>query len=170
MTTETYLFVPEGKGLKQGFVLKDGSGNIVYEAKMTKMALLGAMTFEFTNHLIGKNETHKVGHTLTTETSDGVGDVFSTHSCFKMDGKNIWDLLHEQGIQIANRLAGGKIGMAYEVSLKGQPMATLTSTTPGGKSMLTSKYCYDITTEAENLDLAFLVAFAIARTDQAFYS
>ena len=170
MATETYLFQPAGKGLKQGFLMSDSSGNPVYEAKMEKMALLGAMQFEFINHLTGKTEAHKVGHTVTTETSGAISDIFSTNSRFKLDGQNIWDLLHEKGIRIANRLAGGKLGMTYDVSLKGQPLATLTSTTPGGKSLLTSKYCYDVTTEPENIDLAFLVAFAIARTDQTLYS
>ena len=60
--------------------------------------------------------------------------------------------------------------MTYSVTRKGQPLATLVSTTPGGKSLITRAHCYNVTVEEENLDMAFLVTFAIARTDQTFYS
>ena len=60
--------------------------------------------------------------------------------------------------------------MTYHVTLKGRPLATLISTTPKGKSIVTSGYFYNVTAEKEDLDLAFLVTFAIARTDQTFYS
>ena len=38
------------------------------------------------------------------------------------------------------------------------------------ESLITSSSCYNVTTEEKDLDLAFLVTFAIARTDQVFYS
>ena len=168
---KTYLYQPDKKVFKQGAVLTDESGAVVYEAQMVKQALLGPMQFEFINHLTQGKISHKVGHTVTTETSTGgFTDFFSTKSRFKLDGKNIWDALHEEGIRIASRPSGGKLGMTYDVTLKGQPLATLSSATPGGKSLITSPHCYQVTAEEENLDLAFLVTFAIARTDQIFYS
>ncbi len=171
MATKTYLFQPEKKVLKQGFFLTDENETVVYEAKMLKQPLFGAMEFEFTNNLTGKSESHKVGKTVTTETQNGgIADFFSTKSRFKLDGKNIWDYLHEAGIRIDSHVSGNKLGMTYNVTLKGQPLATLASTTPKGKSIVTSAFFYDVTTEPENLDLAFLVTFAIARTDQTFYS
>ena len=48
---------------------------------------------------------------------------------------------------------GGKLGMSYEVTLKGRHLADLASTTPGGKSLITSAHCYEVTTEEEDLDL-----------------
>lgn len=171
MAVKTYLFQPEKKILKQGHLLTDESGNTVYEAKMLTQPLIGAMQFEFINHLTGKTESHKVGKTLTTETStNGMTDIFSTKSRFKFDGQNIWDYLHDAGIRIDSALSGNKLGMTYHVTLKGQPLATLSTSTPKGKSFITSAHVYDVTTDESNLDLAFLVTFAIARTDQAFYS
>ena len=170
MAAKTYLFLPEGKMMKQGYVLKDDAGNAVCEAKVLKQPLFGAAVIEFVNHLTGKSEEHKVGHTVTTETSGGMGEVLSTKSRFKFDGENIWDFLHGKGIRIDSNFSGNKLGMTYTVTLKGQPFATLASTTPGGKSLLTSSHCYDVTAEEDDLDLAFVVAFAIARTDQTFYS
>lgn len=171
MAVKTYLYQPEKKISKQGSVLTDENGNTVYEAKMLKNSLLGGMQFEFVNHLSGKTVQHKVGHTLTTESeTNGFTNILATKSRFKLDGKNVWDVLHEEGIRIDSKLSGGKIGMTYHVSLKGQPLATLETTTPGGKSILTSAHCYNVTVDEEKLDLAFLVTFAIARTDQTFYS
>ena len=168
---KTYLYQPDKKIMKQGAVLTDESGNAVYEAKMLKNALIGGMQFEFVNHLTNQTSAHKVGHTLTSEsTTNGGIDVTSRNSRFKFDGKNIWDFLHEQGVRIESGFSGGKLGMTYTVTLKGQPLATLASTTPGGKSLITSPSCYNVTAEEKDLDLAFLVTFAIARTDQVFYS
>ena len=171
MATKTYLFQPEKKVLKQGFFMTDENESTVYEAKMLTQPLIGAMQFEFVNHLTNQTIPHKVGKTSTTETSTGgFTDFFSTKSRFKLDGKNIWDYLHEEGIRIQSSLSGGKLGMTYDVTLKGQPLATIASTTLKGKSMITSRYVYDVTAEEKDLDLAFLVTFSIARTDQTFYS
>lgn len=166
-----YLFQPEKKVLKQGSVMTDEGGNVVYEAKMLKQPLFGAMEFEFVNHVTGKTEAHKVGKTVTVETStNGFTNPLATKSRFKLDGQNIWDALHETGIRIDSNFSGNKLGMTYTVTLKGQPFATVATSTPGGKSLITSQHVYDVTTDAEDLDLVFLVTFAIARTDQVFYS
>jgi len=164
---KTYKFEQERKFLKAGYFMKDDSGNMIYEAKMLTQPLIGASEFEFINHLSGKTTSHKVGKTLTTETNGG----FSTSSKFKFDGKNIWDYLHEEGIRIDSSLAKGKIGMSYTVTLKGQPMATVATSTPNGKSPVTVGNCFDVTVEDDkDLDLAFLVTFASARTEQTFLS
>ena len=171
MSVKTYLFQPEKKIMKQGFFMTDDNENVIYEAKMLKQPLIGAMQFEFVNHLTGKTTPHSVSKTVTTETStNGFTDIFSTKSRFKLDGKNIWDHLHEIGIRINSSVSDRKLGMHYEVTLQGEHLATLSSTTPKGKSFLSSPFFYDVTTEEGSLDMAFLVAFAIARTDQTFYN
>ena len=171
MAAKTYLFQPEKKILKQGSVLTDEDGNVVYEAKMLKMPLIGAMDFDFINHVSGKTVSHKVTKTITTESStNGITSFFSTKSRFKLDGVNVWDALHEEGIRIDSAFSGNKLGMTYTVTLKGQPLATIATSTPGGKSFITTQHVYSVTAEEADLDLAFLVTFAIARTDQAFYS
>ncbi len=170
METKTYFFRPEKKILKQGFYMEDENNNIVYEAKMIKQSLFSAMQFQFINHLSNKIEEHKVGHTVTTEQS-GIFEMFSTKSYFKYDGKNIWDYLHEIGIRIDSHLSNDKIGMTYNVTLEGKEMATISTASPNnGKMIITSAYCYNVTTSTSNIDLAFLVTFAIARTDQTFYN
>ena len=170
MSTKTYLFQPDKKFMKQGFFMTDENENVVYEAKVLKQSLIGAIHFEFTNNLTKKTEEHKVGHTVTTSTSVFGMDALSSRSRFKFDGKDIWDYLHEIGVRIDSGFSNGKLGMTYNVSLKGVQIATMKSTTPKGKSILTNPYYYDVTTEEENLDLAFLAAFAFARTpEQAFH-
>ena len=169
MADHTYFFQPEKKILKQGFFMTDEDKNIVYEAKMLKQPILGAMEFEFVNHITGQSGVHKVSHTVTTETS-GLFEFFSIKSSFKYDGENIWDYLHGQGIRIDSSIAGDRIGMSYRISLKGKDMAEIATASPdGGNGLITGASWLKVTAAEEDIDLAFLTAFSIARTDQSFY-
>ncbi len=166
-----YLLKPVLKTVKQSFYLEDESGNTVYEGKMMKFSLFGASPFEFVNHLSGKTEEHKVGKTVTTEQGGGgLVTALSKRSSFKFDGKKIWDYLHDLGIRIDSKIAGGKLGMSYDVSFKGQPLANIATSSPKGKSIITTNLYYDVVCEEKDLDLVFLVAFSIAKTEQTFYN
>lgn len=169
MDKKTYFFRPVQKGLKQNYVLEDESKQPVCEATVLKQALLGPMTYEFTNHAGGKSETHRIGHTVTTEQTGLLG-AFSAKSRFKYDGENIWDYLHGQGIRIQTQLAGNRLGMCYDVTWKGRELARLaTAPANGGSGFLTSATHFTLCCAEEDLDLAFLTAFAIARTEQLSY-
>ena len=142
-----YLLKPKLNTIKQAFFLEDESGNTIYEGKMTKFSLFGASPFEFINHITNKVEEHKVGKTVTIE--QGGNDLISfmsKRSYFKYDDKKIWDYLHDLGV------------------------ATIASSSPKGKSFITTDMYYDVICEEKDLDLVFLVAFSIARTEQTFYN
>ena len=165
-----YLLKPKTGTMKQAFFLENENGNVVYEGKMTKFSLFGASPFEFINHVTNKSEEHKVGKTVTIE--QGGNDLISfmsKRSYFKYDDKKIWDYLHDLGIRIDSKVSTSKIGMTYEVSFEGKPLATISSSSPKGKSIITTDMYYDVTCEEKDLDLAFLVAFSIAKTEQTFY-
>ena len=165
-----YLLKPKTATMKQAFFLEDENGNVVYEGKMTKFSLFGASPFEFVNHVTNKSEEHKVGKTVTIE--QGGNDLISfmsKRSYFKYDDKKIWDYLHDLGIRIDSKLSTSKIGMTYEVSFEGKPLATIASSSLKGKSIITTDMYYDVICEEKDLDLAFLVAFSIAKTEQTFY-
>ena len=166
-----YLLKPVLKTAKQAFYLEDENGNTVYEGKMTKFSLLGASPFEFVNHVTGKMEEHKVGKTVTVEQGNGgLLSMLSKRSYFKYDGQKIWDYLHDQGIRIDSGISGKKLGMSYDVTFKGAPLATIANSSPKGKSIFTTDLNYDVTCEEADLDLVFLVAFSIAKTEQTIYS
>ena len=169
---DTYYFHPDGNGLKQGFLMEDGNDTLVYEAKCLKMSLFGPALFEFTNHRTGRSEEHKIGHTITTEHSGPLTvEILSTKSHFKFDGRKIWDYLHVQGVRIDSHLSGGSLGMTYRVSLRGTEIATIaTASGKNSKFPLTTRYAQHVTCEESDLDLVFLTAFAIARTEQTFYN
>ena len=165
-----YLLKPKTGTIKQAFFLEDENGNVVYEGKMTKFSLFGASPFKFINHVTNKSEEHKVGKTVTIE--QGGNDLISfmsKRSYFKFDDKKIWDYLHDLGIRIDSKVSTNKIGMTYEVSFEGKPLATIASSSLKGKSIITTDMYYDVTCEEKDLDLAFLVAFSIAKTEQTFY-
>lgn len=165
-----YLLKPKLATIKQAFFLEDENGNVVYEGKMTKFSLFGASPFELVNYITNKTEEHKIGKTITVE--QGNNDLISfvsKRSYFKYDGKKIWDYLHDLGIRIDSKLSTGKIGMTYDVSFEGKSLATIASSSPKGKSFITTDLYYDVTCEEKDLDLVFLVAFSIAKTEQTFY-
>lgn len=167
-----YSLKPKLGTVKQAFFLEDESSNIVYEGKMTKFKLLGASPFEFINHITNKTEEHNVGKTVTIEqnNSNGIVDFLSKRSYFKYDGVKIWDYLHDKGIRIDSSLSGDKIGMTYNVTFEGKELATIKTSSPKGKSLVTTDLYYDIICEEKDLDLVFLVAFSIAKTEQTFYN
>lgn len=166
-----YLLKPKLNTIKQSFFLEDENSNIVYEGKMTKFSLFKASPFEFINHITNNREEHKIGKTVTIE--QGGNDLvsfMSKKSYFKYDGKNIWDYLHGLGIRIDSKPSGNKIGMTYDISFEGKPLATVASSSPKGKSFITTDLYYDVICEEKDLDLVFLVALSIAKTDQVFYN
>ena len=166
-----YMFKPVLKTAKQAFYLEDENGNSVYEGKMTKFSLLGPSPFEFVNHVTGKTEEHKVGKTVTVEQGNGgLLSMLSKRSYFKYDGQKIWDYLHDQGIRIESGVSGTKLGMSYDVTFKGAPLCTIANSSPKGKSIFTTDLYYDVICEEKDLDLVFLVAFSIAKTDQTIYN
>lgn len=165
-----YLLKPQLKTIKQSFILEDENGSAVYEGRMTKFRLFGAAPYAFVNHVSNKKEEHKVGKTVTTEQGDGLMSLLSKKSYFKYDGKKIWDHLHDLGVRIESGTASGKLGMSYNVTLKGRPVAVITTSSPKGKSFITTDLYYDVVCEENDLDIAFLVAFSIAKTDQTFYN
>lgn len=167
-----YFLKPKLGTIKQAFFLEDEEGKLVYEGKMEKFKLLGASPFEFINHITNKTEEHNIGKTVTIEqnTGGGIVDFLSTRSYFKYDGAKIWDYLHDKGIRIDSSLSGDKIGMTYNVTFEGKDLATVKTSSPKGKSLITTDMYYDVACEEKDLDLVFLVAFSIAKTEQTFYN
>ena len=97
-------------------------------------------------------------------------DFLSKRSYFKYDGVKIWDFLHDKGIRINSKLSDGKLGMTYNITCEGKDLATIATSSPKGKSFITTDVYYDVTCEEKDLDLVFLVAFSIAKTEQTFYN
>ena len=169
MASKKYLLKPVTGTIKEGFTLVDEDNNLVYEGRMTKFSLFGAAPYQFINHLTNKSEEHKVGKTITAEES-GLAGMFSVSSSFKYDGEKIWYYLHDKGIRINSTTSNSKIGMNYEVSFEGKEIATISSSSPKGKSFITTDMFYDVICDEKDLDIVFLVAFSIAKTNQVFYN
>ena len=174
-------FQPDYVITKPGFAVEDENREPVYEFKMTKLNLLGNDTFEFINHLENTSVTHEVGKVTTISNGDsGILSGLTTSSSFKLDGVDIWDYLHDQGIRISTLAFDGRIGFTYNVSQNGYDIGTIETSSKYvheedaaqhsilGK--LDSVYgCYRIRTNEEDVDLLLLVVFAIARTEQMAY-
>ena len=167
-----YYFRFDGNSLKPGYIIEDGMRNVIFEGKMTKNALIGERTFEFTDHASGSVTSHEVGHTVT-ETFNN--EFFSVSSWFKFDGKNIWDVLHERGLRMVTDLRSMFPSFVYDVSLEGRPFAHIETCSiyvheedelshkiviPAGKMY------YRFWTGSSDFELLFLTIFAISETEQ----
>ena len=164
-----YLLKPVLGTIKEGFTLVDENDTLIYKGQMTKFSLFTAAPYSFTNYITNKTEEHKIGKTVTA-TESGIGEMFSTSSSFKYDGEKIWDYLHNKGIRINSTISTDKLGMTYEISFEGNMIATIKTSSPKGKSFVTTGMYYDVICCEKDLDLVFLVAFSIAKTEQTFYN
>lgn len=168
-----YYVAFDGKGLAPGYIVDDEDRDLVFEAPMTKQALVGARTFTFTNHKTGEVTDHQVGHT-TTETFNN--EWFSMRSTFKFDGKDIWDYLHEQGVRIKTDLTSILPKQRYTISINGKFAALVESSSQyvheedeaqHAIAIPFGRYYYRIWTNETDIELIFLTVFAISETEQA---
>ena len=164
-------FLFDGHALKPGYLIEDGDRKVLFEGEMLKNALVGARVFEFRNRVSGLTEEHQVGHAVTQTYNDG---LFSVKSSFKVDGKNIWDLLHDRGVRISTDLFARFPNVAYDVIRNGAPFARIEScgvhvheedaaahtlNVPSGRH-------YRCWTSSDDLETLFLTVFAFAETEQ----
>ena len=169
-----YYFRFDGNSLKPGYLIEDAERRVLFEGKMLKNALVGARTFEFRDHTTGSVKEHEVGHTTTSGYSN---EFFSVRSWFKVDGKNIWDLLHERGIRMQTDLRTQFPRIAYDVTRSGGAFARIESTSvhvheedeaqhklaiPAGRMY------YRFWTASRDFESLFLTMFAVSETEQAF--
>ena len=167
-----YYFRLDGKPTKPGFVIEDAARNVLYEGKMLKNSLVGARSYEFTDHRTGYTQQHEVGHVMTTSYND---EFFSVKSWFKFDGEKIWDLLHKQGFRMSTSLYSKFPNLTYEVTKNGSAFARIEScskyvheeeeaqhklTIPVG-----SMY-YRFWTASDDLESLFMIMFALSECEQ----
>lgn len=165
-----YLLKPKTGTAKERYFLEDENNNTIYEAGMLKFKLFGAAPYEFKNYKTGNVEEHSVGKVVTVEQGGNDWISFmSKRSYYKYDGVKIWDFLHDKGVRIDSKPSSDKVGMTYVISFEGKEIATIASSTPNGKSFITTDMYFDVTCDDKDLDLVFLVAFSIARTNQVMY-
>ena len=168
-----YYFRFDGHSLKPGYILEDADRKALFEGKMTKQALIGARTYDFENHFTGSVTAHEIGHTVMQTYND---EFFSAKSWFKIDGKNVWDLIHERGVRLSTDLHSRFPYLIYNVAKDGLPFARIESSSvyvheeddaEHKVKIPTGRMYYRIWTNSSDFDLLFLVTFAISETEQA---
>jgi len=170
-TEKQYYFQFDKKFPNQGHYLDDANYNKIYEAIMTKFNLALPFEFDFVNHITGVTTHHEVGHTVTTATNS----IGSTSSYLDFDGMNIWDYLHEQGIRIHADILDPLMNINYYITLHGQQIGVIRTagTNPHAESGLSAKIIargyFRIRTKDEYLDLMFLTALGLARSEQTLF-
>ncbi len=170
---EVYFLTDQGTA-KGTCHLEDGDRNLLYEALCDKFSLVGDSLYTFVDYEHDTRKHHSVGKTLT-QSSNGLF-ALDNHSSFPLDGKDIWKALHENGVRIETGLDGLK--WAYTLYRDEEQIARIVSTNhkvheedEGGiLSKMPFPGFFRIWTREENLDVVFLTAFAIGRTDMMLYN
>ena len=170
-----YYVSHDGNTLKPGYIVEDGARKVIFEAPMTKQAMVGDRVFTFTDHTTGRSVEHRVGHTVTSGFSD---EMFSTTSSFKFDGQNVWDVIHSRGVRISTDLFSGlPKKVTYTLSRGGRFFATVET---AGKyvheedaeahavNIPVGRYYYRVWTRESDWETLFLTIFAISETEQPF--
>lgn len=166
-----YYFRWDGISLKPGYLIEDADRNVLFEGKMLKNALVGARTFQFTDHTTGMVKEHDVGHTTTQTWND---EMFSAKSWFKFDGENIWDLIHGRGVRLITDLRSKFPNITYNAAKDGAAFARIESTgqyvheddAAQHKLNIPNGMFYRIWTDSKDMETLFLTAFALAETNQ----
>ncbi|MBQ2517311.1 MAG: DUF3592 domain-containing protein [Clostridia bacterium] len=164
----------DGNTFKPGYLIEDADRNPLYEGKMLKNAMVGARTFEFTDHRTGSSQEHDVGHVGTQSFN---GEAFSAKSSFKFDGENVWDAIHGRGIRIGTDIRSKFPYFIYNISKNGAPYARVESTgqyvhedeaAQHSVVIPTGHMFYRIWTAENDLADIFLTTFAISECEQTF--
>ena len=189
METQQSLFEasrPTGKEKKLYFLtdlgtakgtahIEDENRQVVYEAACTKFSLVADSEYDFIDHRSGSHKTHLIGKTVTSS-SDAFW-VLDNHSIFSIDGKDIWKVLHENGIRIETGME--KLKWNYNIFRGDVLIAEAVNTNKlvheedaeakGALAAVPFPGFFRIRAFDENLDAIFLVLFAIGRTDMMIY-
>lgn len=164
-----YYFHYDKSFFKQGHVMEDSNRQVIYEGAIKAFKVIGDFEMDFINHISGRTETHFIGHTITTETSDII-----TSSGFNYDGKNIWEYLKERGVNIDFNIDRLMTGMTYDITLNGIPFAKFVSSGANlyGEEKqglakvanLSAPGLFRIYSYTDDLDLLFLIGVAFTRS------
>lgn len=155
--------------------IEDAERRVLYEALCPGFSLFADSRYEFVDRELNRRTTHFIGKTVTS--SSGAPWAIDSHSTFTVDGKDVWDVLHENGVRIRTGLDG--IRWAYTVYRNDAVIAQVTGANKlvheedaeakGAIAQIPFPGFFRITTCEENLDVIFLVLFAIGRTDMRLY-
>lgn len=168
-----YYFSFDGHSLKPGYTVEDKNRDVLFEGKMIKQAIVGARTYEFTNHITGVSVAHEVGHTVEQSYNN---EFFSAKSWFKFNGKNVWDVIHEKGIRLSTNLHSKFPYCIYNVMKNGEVLARVETCSvyvheedeaQHKIKIPTGNMYYRFWTASNDLDSLFLTIFAISETEQA---
>ncbi len=182
-------FVTDLGTIKGTCHIEDADRKILYEAVSTKFSLLADSEMEFVDHILNHRTPHLVGKVVTSihentnrhmwgPNIDIFGNIQPDYSTFDFDGREIWGLLYENGIEIKTNLIS-LTGITYTIYRDGKEIAQAVNSSKfvheedAEKRKIRSKIpnsgFFRITTKEKNLDAIFLALFAISRTHAMHY-
>lgn len=171
-------FVTDLGTIKGTCHIEDVDRKILYEAVSTKFSLLADSEMEFVDHTLNRRTPHLVGKVVTRNMRgsniDILGNIQPDYSTFDFDGREIWGLLHENGIEIKTNLISLIKWTSYAIYRDGKEIAQAVNSSKFVHeedaekkkiwSQIPNNGFFRITTKEKNLDAIFLTLFSISRT------
>ena len=119
-----YYFHWDQASMKPGYILEDADRNVLFEGKTVKNSVM-KRTVAFDDRVKGTVTEHEITRPVSVQVNNS---AFGTSSSFKVDGENIWDLLHDRGFRLETNVFGQLPNLSYNVAKNGEPFAQFEST------------------------------------------
>lgn len=166
-----YYFHFCGK-MNQSYILETTGRTPVFEAICDKIGVATPFTFTFLDHSTGLGTAHQVSHTVTTRYGNGAGFSLPTSSALKIDGKETWDILAENGYSLTHHIDGIKLN--FSLMHYGVKVAELTAAgtnilrdDPGSAlgDKLPGTGLYKVSCRPSEVPMVFLACFTVSRVE-----
>lgn len=173
-TMRDYYFHWTGK-LNQSYVLETPAREAVYEAICDHIGVLRPYRYTFINRKTGTSRQHKVSHTVTTGSGNGMEDssfFIVESSRFKIDDVDNWEYLNSLGYSVEPKRSG--IRLNFDVLHHGVPVAFLEAAgvnilKDGAKNPLGDKLpgtgLYKVSCMDADLEAVFMACFCVSRVE-----
>lgn len=170
---QDYVFHYTGK-LNQSYVMKDAFGTEVFRADCGGIKLVGDTDYEFVNSALASRTQRKIGHAVTVTDNSAPLWFPSVSSAFRIDGKNCWNFLAEQGYGFEFSLNG--LRPHYNVKHYGVPVGTVDAAgteilkeQPTGNPLakIPTQGLYRISCRPSEAEGIFYICFCLTKTDNS---
>lgn len=170
---ENYVFHYTGK-LNQSYVMiTEDTREAVYEAVCEKIKLFSDTPYVFHNIITGKSENRMISHTVTT--SMAINSISGNlTSSFDVDKQPVWNVFEEMGYGFHIGLRG--IAVNYEITHNGEVVGSVIMAGTGAMNpkysdsavgKMPAKGIFRVNCAKEDIEGAFMLCFALSRTDLA---
>jgi len=161
---EEYTVTFTGTFRDPSYVVRDKYGDAVYEWRKVKHIPFKGTVFSFTNHRTSRTKEHVAGRLRSTAS----GNIYhpTPRTWFKLDGRDIWELLRKRGVSTSTEVEVDwppkvTYTLAQNDSFFGIVESEAVRDEDGNVKIISGGSNYRCWTAWEDLDLLGLIVFTV---------